>query len=190
MNTTEHLIEVYYRQLGCFTATDIKIIKGNNRQFDLLAFNFTTKKFYHIEVSVAHGEHWQGTLADIKEKIRYKFFGSPRNSRPNNPKTDFAKGKTYLDPIKATYSKFGVSYKDVIRVWCTWCLPETEVSLDDWKQELATEFDLQPENFELLLFRDTVLPALLENIGTAYYDDELLRTLSLIKEYNRQTETT
>jgi|ERR1035437_8584867 hypothetical protein len=192
MNTTEHLVEVYYRQLGCFSATDTKIVKGNNRQFDILAFHFTTKKFYHIEVNVAHGDgvHWKAaTLDNIKEKIRYKFFGSTRNSRPGNKKTDFAKGKHYLDQIKATYTKFGIDYNEVIRVWCTWCLPNKEVSLDKWKKELAEEFNLQPDNFQLLLFRDTVLPTLLDNIGTAYYDDELLRTLSLIKEYNRQTAT-
>ncbi|GAB3995131.1 hypothetical protein GCM10028807_34470 [Spirosoma daeguense] len=56
MNTAEHLVEIYYRQAGCFTMSDIKVISGNNRQLDLLAINIKTKKYYHIEVSVAHGE--------------------------------------------------------------------------------------------------------------------------------------
>ncbi|MGA3013862.1 MAG: hypothetical protein ABSD71_07480 [Bacteroidales bacterium] len=187
MNATEHLVEVYYRQLGCFTATDIKIPKGNNRQFDLLAFNYTTKKLYHVEISVAHGEHWAGNLNDLKKRIRFKFFGFPRNNRPENSKTDFAKGKTYLNAIKATYLKYGIDYSEVVRVWCTWCLPPEKVTLDDWYQELATEFNLKSENFQLLLFRDTVIPTLLKNIGTANYDDELLRTLSLINQFNIQT---
>lgn len=188
MNTTEHLVEVYYRQSGCFTATDIKIVKGNNRQFDLLAFNLQTQKYYHIEISVAHGQQWQASLNDIKERIRYKFFGSTKNLRPDNPNTDFNKGKSYLDSIKATYQKFGLEYDKLIRVWCTWCLTDTNSAIDTWKIEIANDFNLKPDNFEILLFRDTVLPTLLANIGTAYYDDELLRTLSLISEYNRQTQ--
>jgi len=186
MNTTEHLVEVYYRQIGCFTVTDIKVIKGNNRQFDLLAFNYKTKKFYHVEVSVAHGLQWTDSLNDIKKKIDYKFFGNPKDLRPENSKTDFTKEKKYLEQIKATYSKFGIDYNEVIRVWCTWFIQENDITVNNWKNELASEYNLKPENFEILLFRDTLLPTLLENIGTAYYDDELLRTLSLLKEYTRQ----
>ena len=58
-----------------------------------------------------------------------------------------------------------------------------------WKKELASEFKLRPRNFEILLFRDVVLPKLLDNAGTAYYDDELQRTLSLINVYNEQRKT-
>lgn len=39
MNAAEHLVELYYRQKGCFTITDIKIENGNNRQMDLLAYD-------------------------------------------------------------------------------------------------------------------------------------------------------
>ena len=53
---------------------------------------------------------------------------------------------------------------------------------------MASEFNLQPDNFEILLFRDEVLTNLLNKIGTSHYDDELLRTLSLISEYRRQTK--
>lgn len=188
MNTTEHLVEVYYRQMGCFTATDIKIVRGNNRQFDLLAFNIQTKKYYHVEVSVAHGEQWQSSLNDLKEKIRYKFFGSPKNLRPDNPNTDFNKGKSYLDSIKLTYQKFGLDFYKVVRVWCAWSLSDPDSAIDLWKKDIASEFGLTESNFEILLFRDTVLPELLGSIGTAYYDDELLRTISLISEYNKQTQ--
>lgn len=188
MNTTEHLVEVYYRQIGCFTATDVKIAKGNNRQFDLLAYNLLTQKYYHVEICVAHGQQWQASLNDIKEMIRYKFFGLPKNLRPDNPNTDFNKGKSYLDSIKATYKKFGLNYEKVIRVWCTWCLTEPDSNIDKWKTEIANEFKLKPDNFEKLPFRDTVFPELLSKIGTAHYDDELLRTLSLLSEYNKQTQ--
>jgi len=191
MNTTEHLVEAYYRQKGCFTATDIKVDNGNNRQFDLLTFDIKANKICHIEVSVTHSinKSWIRPLDNITNEVRFKFFGIPKNKRPDNQKTDYAKGKTYLEPIKSTYSKFGINYKDVTRVWCTWCLSENDKSnIDKWKQSMANEFNLKPDNFEILLFRDEVLSTLLNNIGTSNYDDELLRTLSLISEFKRQTE--
>lgn len=188
MNTTEHLVEAFYQQQGCLTTTDVKIVKGNNRQIDLLAVNLKTEKYYHVEISVAHTEQWPVTLDKIKQRIRYKFFGTTINSRPENPKTDFAKGKTYLNQIKETYSKFGFDFSKVIRVWCAWSILDASMSdILKWKNSLAAEFKLEETNFEILLFRDDVLPKLLECVGTAYYDDQLLRTLSLVKEYNRQT---
>jgi len=53
---------------------------------------------------------------------------------------------------------------------------------------MADQFDLKPDNFEILLFRDEVLTKLLSSIGTSNYDDELLRTLSLIVEHRKQTK--
>ncbi|GAB3995129.1 hypothetical protein GCM10028807_34460 [Spirosoma daeguense] len=117
----------------------------------------------------------------------YKFFGVVRNSRPNNPKTDFMKGKSYLNSIKATYKNLGLEYDEVIRVWCTWCLSDKSSTIEAWKNEIAEEYNLKPDNFEILLFRDTVLPSVINSIGTSNYDDILLRTISLISEYNRQT---
>jgi len=188
MNTTEHLVEIYYRQKGHFTATDIKVDKGHNRQFDILSFDNITNKYYHIEVSVTHSLNFVERLDNISNEVRSKFFGIPKNKRPENTKTDFAKGKTYIEPIKSTYSKFGIDYEKVIRVWCTWCLSENELpNIMDWKKLMSKEFNLRPENFEILFFRDEVLETLLKEIGTSNYDDELLRTLSLINAYKLQT---
>jgi hypothetical protein len=189
MNATEHLVEVYFRQKGHFTVTDIKVEKGNNRQFDILTYDNKVKKFCHVEVSVTHTLNWIRTIDSISEEVRFKFFGIPKNKRPENLKSDFSKGKTYLEPIKATYAKFGIDYENVKRVWCTWCLSDADISkIDSWKISMASEFNLQPSNFDILLFRDEVLTTLLNKIGTSNYDDELLRTLSLIGEYNRQTK--
>ena len=41
---------------------------------------------------------------------------------------------------------------------------------------------------EVISFRDKILPELMEKVSTANYDDEILRTFSLIKQYKRQTE--
>ena len=188
MNTTEHLVELYYRQLGYFTLSDLKIKNGNNRQFDILAYNVKNKVFEHIEVNVAHGINWTESLKDIKEKFRFKFFGCPNNNRPDNPKTDLAKGKTYLAPIKEAYKDLGIDYYALKRVWCTWREPKKDETTINWKTELAVEFDLKPENFELLIFKDIVIPELFKAVGTANYEDELLRTLSLINEAEKQKE--
>lgn len=189
MNATEHLVETYYRQKGHFTVTDIKVDKGNNRQFDLLTFDNKTKTCYHIEVSVTHVLRWSHTLEYISEQVRSKFFGAPKNKRPGNRKTDYEKGKTYLESIKSTYAKYGIDYNNVKRVWCTWHLSDLEFSkIESWKKIMAKEFSLLPDNFEILQFRDEVLSTLLDNIGTSNYDDELLRTLSLVIEHKRQTE--
>lgn len=40
----------------------------------------------------------------------------------------------------------------------------------------------------IVSFRDTVLPALRNVVTTANYDDEILRTLSFIKEQEGQTK--
>jgi hypothetical protein len=186
MNTTEHLVEIYYRQKNYFTISDIKVINGNNRQFDLLAYDVIEKLFYHIEIGVTHTKGWQSSLEDLKDNIRYKFFGCVRNTRPDNSNTDYKKEKNYIKSIKSTYQKFGVDYKKVIRVWCAWSLEATENEISTWKKELSQEFNINKKRFQILLFRDSVLPFLLESVGTANYDDKLYRTLSLVKEYNRQ----
>lgn len=186
MYATEHLVEIYYRQLGYFTTADIKVIRGNNRQFDIIAYNYKLDRFLHIEASVAHGQHWAASLTDIEKNVGYKFFGRTKNKRPDNPNTDYNKGKTYLQPIKSTYENLGIEYQKVIRVWCTWALIERDNDIKDWQRRLAKQYSLKPENFEILKFRDTVLPEVTANIGTAYYDDELIRILSLVKQYNVQ----
>jgi|GEM_PF-6134490 len=38
MNTTERIVESYFRICeGCLTTPDVKVVRGNNRQIDLLA---------------------------------------------------------------------------------------------------------------------------------------------------------
>lgn len=187
MTTTEHIVETYYRVVkNCLTLTDFKVIGGNNRQMDVLAYSPTEKEFRHIEVSVTHSENWTADLDHVKNDIGFKFFGLPRNSRPNNPNTDFSKGKTYKQQIKNAYKTFGIDWDKVIRVWCLWRYTETQTEIDNWKLELQKEFNVNANRFELLSFRDTILPRLFEMIGTANYSDEIMRTISLIKEYDRQ----
>ncbi len=188
MNATEHLVEAYYRFKGHFTVTDVKVEKGNNRQFDLLTFDGSTKKNYHIEANVTHSLNWQKDLENLTEESMIKFFGVPRNNRPENEKTDFIRGKTYLDSIKETYKKFNIDYDSVVRVWCVWSLKTVDKNqIQLWKEKMSNKSNLKPENFEILLFRDEVLDFIMGTIGTSNYDDEILRTLSLLKEFGKQT---
>jgi hypothetical protein len=46
---------------------------------------------------------------------------------------------------------------------------------------------LPEDRFELLSMRDEVLPKLSESIGTSNYDNDILRTISLISQYRKQT---
>lgn len=188
MTTTEHIIETYYRLTKhCFTMTDYKVVGGNNRQFDVLAFAPIERKFYHIEVSVTHQEHWTADLNVVKEFIGYKFFGLPKNKRPGNPNTDYNKGKTYKKQIMQSYKNFGMPWDDVVRVWCLWRFNETESEIEEWKQDLQQTYGISSDRFELLSFRDKVIPELFNNISQSNYSDEILRTISLLKEYEIQT---
>lgn len=54
MNAAEQIVEVYYQQLKhSFTARDIKVIGGNNRQLDLLAYHPQDRECHHVETSIS-----------------------------------------------------------------------------------------------------------------------------------------
>lgn len=52
--------------------------------------------------------------------------------------------------------------------------------IKNWKRELVEEFLFFEINFELLFMRDEVILKLVEFIGIFYYDDDILRIMSLI----------
>jgi len=187
MNTTEHIVEIYYRICKkCLTYTDFKVKKGNNRQFDVLAYNKKNNEFRHIEVSVTHSERWTANLDVIEKEIKYKFFGMPKNKRPDNPNTDFNKGKNYRDQIEKAYNEFGFKWDDVIRVWCSWFTKEDDNKLNKWKHKLSEEFELPKEKFEIISMRDLIIPNIMDEIKTSNYNDDIMRTISLIEQYRKQ----
>ena len=53
---------------------DIKVINGNNRQTDLLAYNPKTTEQYHVEVSVTHREKWCPTPIELIAEFDKKYF--------------------------------------------------------------------------------------------------------------------
>ena len=175
MNTVEHIVEAYFRICErCFTMHDVKVPGGNNRQFDLLAVSILTNRQYHVETSVMPGFCPKAT--DLKELFDKKFRGLPERS--DNPKGDHAKGKTYSKPIENAYHSVGVDPVRVNRVWVTWEVRDPE-NLESLLSVYEKENGIRVEVISLC---DVIIPKLQEKVATANYDDEVLRTLSLLKQ--------
>lgn len=189
MNTAEHIVEAYFRLArGCFTLVDMKVKKGNNRQLDILAYHLKDKLEYHIEVGVTHQENWCPTLEELGSKFEKKFFGiSPERKDKSSGTTDFEKGKSYWPQIEATYSEVGFSPSTVRRVWVCWVVKgvndPTPIKLNFKSEHLSRMFEI-----EIISLRDFILPELQSAIGTANYDDEILRTLAFVKQRELQSD--
>lgn len=188
MNTAERVVESYFRICkSCFTIPDVKVPLGNNRQLDLLAYNLHSGSQYHIEIGVTHCERWAPALEKLFAKFDHKFLGFPRQKDGDN--TDSSRGKKYLAAIRKAYRLVGFSPDNVKRVWISWKLPE---ELDSKKQLLnyCRKRKLGPNLIEIISFRDTVIQDLLKYVGTANYEDDVLRTLSLLRQGDLQIKRT
>lgn len=185
MNTTERIVESYFRICrGCFTAPDIKVVNGNNRQIDLLAYNLGSKEVFHVETSVTHCENWCPTLKILEQKFDFKFLGRPEPREGIN--TDYAKKKNYEAHIIQTYRKYGIEPDDVRRVWCCWTV-SGDHDLEEFVKTYCASRDLVHHPIEILSFRDTVIPELQKAVGSSNYEDDVLRTFSLLREHEYQT---
>ncbi|MGD1002685.1 MAG: hypothetical protein ABSA67_18505 [Candidatus Brocadiia bacterium] len=182
MNATEHIVELYFRICRkCFTMRDVKVLNGNNRQIDLLAYSVLTQDQYHIEVGVTHCPEFCSSAQGLTSEFDAKFFGKPPQRKGKN--TDYAKGKTYEKKICDTYASVGFTPEKVQCIWCCWIVPNAS-ELDGVLQEYAKT---SKHSVTVLSFRDEVLPELQNLIGTSNYEDEVLRTLSLLHQQLRQT---
>ena len=186
VNTTERIVESYFRLCkGCFTYPDLKVSGGNNRQLDLLAYNLLTDAQYHIETSVTHELSWRATWEKLVIAFEGKYFGAPKEREGRN--TDFAKGKSYLSQILQTYKSIGFTPRRVQRIWVTWIKPQ-EPDFDACLLRYCKEKRLGRCPIQIVSFRDDVLPSLLNAVGRSNYDDDVLRTLSLLRQFERQTQ--
>jgi hypothetical protein len=186
MNSAEHIVESYFRLCrGCFTLPDRKVLKGNNRQLDILAYNLKEKLQFHIEVDVTHQLNWCPTRRELGQEFEGKFFGAPpkRTSSAGN-KTDYEKGKSYFSQIENTYLEVGFSPASVKRVWVCWVVKGEEKAQS---LVLPAEHLNKTYGIEVLSLRNKILPELEHEIGTANYDDEILRTIGFIKQRESQT---
>lgn len=188
MNAAEHIVESYFRlRRGCFTFSDRKVTKGNNRQLDILAYHVKEKLQFHIEVGVTHRQNWCPTLQELGPQFEKKFFGAPPERKgKTGGTTDYEKGKSYFSQIEETYAEAGFLPAEVKRVWVCWIVKEEEnikpLVLPFHSKHLNRTFEI-----EVLSLRDFVLPELADAIGTANYDDEILRTLGFVKQRELQT---
>lgn len=184
VNTVEHIVESYFRLCRkCLTISDAKVIYGNNRQIDLLAVNLKDGSQYHVECSVTHCENWCPTVKQLEEQFERKFSGHPRKREGVN--TDFAKGKRYGGLIVSTYEQYGFSIEKIQRIWICWVVKDPvnlQKMLDEYYHK--TGFKIA-----VISFRDVVLPELKSAVGTSNYDDEVLRTFSLIEQADVQAKS-
>jgi hypothetical protein len=182
MNTVEHVVECYFRLVRrCFTAHDVKVIGGNNRQIDLLAVSLQQQSYFHVESSVTHGQHWNPTPEKLSAIFERKYFGVPPSREGEG--TDHARGKSYWQCILDTYTSFGVKPDQVQRVFCCWT-PPTSPAVANVLASTAKRWGIRP--IQLLSFRDDVIPQLEEAVSTANYEDDPLRMLSLLQQRRRQ----
>ncbi len=190
MNAAEHIVESYFRLCkGCFTLSDRKVVSGNNRQLDILAYNLKEKLQFHIEIDVTHQLNWCPTRGELEQKFEGKFFGAPpeRKSKTGNA-TDSEKGKSYLSQIEETYVDLGFSPANVKRVWVCWVVKgeENTKSLVLSSEYHNKKCENKKYEIEVLSLRNKILPELERKIGTANYDDEILRTLGFMKQREEQ----
>jgi hypothetical protein len=185
MNTTEKIVESYFRLCKkCFTLPDVKVIDGNNRQIDLLAYHIQSTEQYHVEVSVTHCQNWCPDKDDLIDSFEKKFFGVPTKKEGKN--TDYSKGKTYETKIYETYQAYGLDLQKIKRIWVCW----TVIDESDINREISNYCEgrnINKNPIEILKFRDQILPALMKEVSTSNYEDDSLRTLSLLRQYEKQT---
>lgn len=188
MNAAEHIVDAYFRMArGCFTLADRKVTRGNNRQLDILAYHLKQDSAFHIEVGVTHQKNWCPTLSELGTHFEKKFFGAPPERKGKSAgTTDYEKGKSYWRQIEATYREVGFDPERVQRVWVCWTVKNQKdsepIKLQYQSTHLSRSFEI-----EVLSLRDFVLPRLQNAIGTANYDDEVLRMLGFVKQRELQS---
>jgi hypothetical protein len=114
-------------------------------------------------------------------------FSFPNMTRKNGARanTDHARGKNYFTNIQRTYKAVGFTPSKVQRIWVTWVIPDEEL----FEKELlkycrSKRIGRCP--IQVVSFRDEVLPKLLSEVRKSNYDDDVLRTLSLLNQFKRQ----
>lgn len=183
MNAVEHIVEACYRIcMKCFTMQDLKIPAGNNRQFDLLAVSLLNGKQYHVESSVTHVPRWCPDTNQLKQFFDRKFRGAPANRE--GARRDKAKRKTYEPQILEAYRSVGIDPERLNRVWVAWTFKDV-TAVPAFLDSYFTETGL---HIQVTSLRDEIIPALQKAVATSNYDDEVLRTLSLLKQLESQAQ--
>ena len=82
------------------------------------------------------------------------------------------------------YSRLGLDLGKIKRIWICWTVKDP----DNLNLHLRNYLIRTGYLVEVISLRDRILPDLMNAVSTANYDDEVLRTFSLIKEWQRQNE--
>ncbi|TWT47382.1 hypothetical protein [Botrimarina hoheduenensis] len=185
MNTSERIVEAYFRHcLDCFTMTDVKVAAGNNRQLDLVALRFKTGESYHVETSVKIAGFCPD-LTKLETAFEHKFFGTPKKNE--KPTGDHALGKDYRPAVNRAYKRLGLTPSKVQRVYVCWAVKgPNETELAAFCRSFSRRYHLGKNPIQVWSFRDRILPELTAAVGTSNYDDDALRTLSLLGAAERQ----
>jgi hypothetical protein len=189
MIATEHIVEAYFRLCeNCFTTVDKKVIGGVNRQFDLLAFNPKNKKQYHVETSITHSRGFSVELGKMRSTFAYKFFGiQAQKEKSNQMVRGQSTERNLFQQILDTYTDIGFDTEQVNRIFVKWMFKEPQYSMSEQVEyELTNPIDNKTYVITVMSMRDCIIPKLAEKISTANYDDEIFRTLSLLKEREKQ----
>jgi hypothetical protein len=149
---------------------------------DILAVSLLTGDQFHIECSVTHRERWCPTTEELIATFHKKFSGVPPQREGMN--TDAARRKHYGGVIMSMYSSLGLDTSKIKRIWISWTVKDP----DNLKARLHSYFVQTGYAVEVISFRDVILPELMSAVSTSNYEDEVLRTFSLIKEWQRQAE--
>jgi hypothetical protein len=161
----------------------VKVSGGNNRQLDSLAYNLRTGDQFHVESSVTHELSWRATWEKLKAKFEGKYFGAPKERE--GPNTDHSRGRVYYTEIQRTYKSVGFTPSKVQRIWVTWVMPD-ERDFEEQLRRYCRARRLGNCPIRVMSFRDEVLPELRLAVGRANYNDDALRTLSLLRQCDDQ----
>lgn len=187
MNTAEKIVEAYFRYVKhCLTAADVKISGGNNRQIDLLAWNNKNRVAYHVETSVAASGRYFNRSSSWKKLIpifQNKFFALPKDCQTH----DYCADESDPDYAKLirTYDRFGFVHHEVTRVFVCWNLEDYDLTEVEIRSFFAQR-RIPEERVHVISFRDEILPALRREVGSSNFEDDVLRTFSLLNEREDQ----
>ena len=82
----------------------------------------------------------------------------------------------------STYKKVGLKPSAIKRIFVTWKKDKPT----EMKRFLTQYYKMTKLRIEIVSFRDEILPELMNAISTSNYDDEVLRTLSLLRQRELQ----
>lgn len=191
MNTSEHIVESYFRFCrNCFTITDKKVKQAQNRQFDILAYDLKNNSQMHIEVATTTTKSWEADTKtpEFKEYIEKKFFGTPpkRETKEGN-RTDYERGVNYLEKISDAYKEVSFDFNKVERIIVFWSFKKTDgsnfIHFKSSPEKLQDQEKFKKEyQITLISLRDFIIPELFSHLKTSNYEDEILRTFSFLNE--------